>query len=269
MVAARALRYVAGELRHSGLISSDEAQYLLHAMNFPATALPLVVPIPRPEFISRPAFDDTIWNEKDCANKWIDDVAEDTRPLPVLSDEKVIAEISTFEIHKVMRSTHTLGRVRAPFLEVGERDDFDDWVAMLPRAMWVGDFRATDRDPASTIVRRLVTRHMPEIPPFQLVICPNWLRRLGWRSHPQNWLVYRDGSGSVVARVIWWRDGGPVDVEEDGIWGEGVFVTVTPSGLAQLEALCGKLSITTRSHREVKPADQGTDPVTRSASSRE
>jgi hypothetical protein len=116
-------------------------------------------------------------------------------------------------------------------------------------------------------VRRLTVRSMPDVPRFQLTICPNWMRELGWRLHADNWLVYFDRSGQVVARGVWWRDGGPVDVEDDATSGEGFNISVTASGLSQIEAIRGRLAVRTFAHREVTPVHFDGEPVARDASS--
>ncbi len=42
IVAARALRFVAGELRSAGLIPNEVKSYLLHQMGYPVPALSLI-----------------------------------------------------------------------------------------------------------------------------------------------------------------------------------------------------------------------------------
>lgn len=250
MGAARALRQVAGEMRRAGMIEAHEVPFLLHLMSFPAPTLPLIVPASRPLFVSRPSLDDASWPDRDTAEKWIQSVESDVFPL-ALPGEKVIAEIFTFEIYKARQALYTAKRISAPFLEVGDQEDFAGWVDLLPEAKWANGFRALTDELAPTIVRAFSSRNMPEVPRHQLIVCPLWMRRLGWRTHPDNWLVYLGRSSEVVARVVWWRDGGPVDVEDDLVWGEGVYVSVTTSGLAQIEAVAGPLPVMVHALRRV------------------
>jgi hypothetical protein len=263
--AARALRYIAGELRREGALRANEAPFLLHALSFPAPALPVIVPAPRPQFVPRPALDDESWRTNDIAEKWVQGVEDDVASL-ALSDEHIIAEIATFEIHKVTRGGYTSARIRAPFLAVGDRTGFEEWVEVLPKVLWADGFKVSTEERARTIVRRLSVKYMPDVPAYQLVICPNWMRQLGWSVHPKNRLIYVDQSGAVVARTVWWRDGGPVDVEDDAIWGEGVYITATSSGLAQIEKLRGRLTIVTLARREVVPQGGEGEPLGRTAS---
>lgn len=264
IVAARALRYVAGELRRAGILPANEAPVLLHALSFPAPALPLTAPVPRPHFLLRPTLDDESWRSDEIADKWLQEIERDVAPLRS-HDEHIIGEIATFEIHKVTQGHFTSRRIRAPFLAVGERADFNESVQMLPQAVWADGFKVSTKEPARSIVRRLSERYMPDVPEYQLVICPNWTHQLGWVVHPRNWLLYVDRSGEIVARTVWWRDAGPVDVEDDAIWGEGVYISVTSSGMAQIEKVRGKLRIATHATRAVvRSRDEGRQ-LTRSA----
>lgn len=268
MVAARALRYVAGELRRAGLIPSREAPFLLRQMNFPAPNLPLITPVPRPQFVQRPTLTKHRWSDKEAEEKWVHGVADDVKPL-YGSSEKVIAEISTFDIRKSRSVRYIQERVRAPSFDGDGQDDLPGWVHLLPEAFWANGFHPLTDGLAPTIVRRFSTSQMPEVPRYQLIICPNWLRRLGWRHDPNNWLRYLNNSGRIAARTVWWRDGGPVDVEDDAIWGEGVYVSVTLPGLAQIEAVAGPVAMQVYARRMVMPAGGGDEPKFRIASARD
>ncbi|MBF0214387.1 MAG: ATP-binding protein, partial [Magnetococcales bacterium] len=253
-VTARSLRHVAGELRRAGMITNDEISWLLHLMNYPAPTLPQIVPVPRPQFMPRPTAE-SAWSGSDAGEKWMHGVDGDT-VLLTTSNEKVIAEISTFEIYEFRRARFKMERIRAPFLQVGNHVGITGWLGLLPKALWVNGFHAVSNELAPTFVRSLSISFWPEIPGYKFIICPNWLHRLGWRMHPNNWQIYLDCFGQIVARMVWWRDGGPVDVEEDVIWGEGVYLSVTTTGLAQIEkTIHRKLSVLTHACRKFEPTD--------------
>ena len=78
---------------------------------------------------------------------------------------------------------------------------------------------------------------------YPIVLCPNWLRQLQWRTHVDAPAVYNDAIEAIVARVVWWRDAGPLDIDDDSIWGEGCCVALTKAGLAQFTATQGKVII--------------------------
>jgi hypothetical protein len=129
------------------------------------------------------------------------------------------------------------------FFDICQGEDLSSWIQELPGAVWAENIMALSTEPASTIVRRFSESQMPEMSIDMLVICPHWLRHLGWRRHPENWLIYLDRTGRLVANVVWWRDGGPIDVGEDVLWGEGILVTITPDGRAQIENATGPIDV--------------------------
>lgn len=250
VVAARAVRYVAGEMRRAGLIGVQDEPWLLHMMGYPAVRLPALSPSGRPCFLSRPLVDRTRWTEDE--QRWLEDVDNDVRPLVTGREDSVIAEITRF-IRGDARREFTLERIRAPFFDVGQGEDLSSWIHELPRAIWAESIVPLSSEPASTIVRQFSESYMPEVPSDMLVLCPLWLKRLFWRRHPENWLVYIDRIGRIVAKVIWWRDGGPVDLGKDVIWGEGVLLTVTPEGRAQIESAVGPLNVQVHARRTISP----------------
>ncbi|ARU31826.1 hypothetical protein CAP31_09150 [Sulfuriferula sp. AH1] len=72
-----------------------------------------------------------------------------------------------------------------------------------------------------------------------------------------------------MARVVWWRDGGRVDVEDDAIWGEDVYVSVTSSGLAQIKKAGGSVSVLVHARRKVEPESGDGEALSSSASGRD
>lgn len=87
---------------------------------------------------------------------------------------------------------------------------------------------------------------------YPIVLCPNWVRKLQWRAHADAPGVYIDASGGLVARIAWWRDAGPVDIDDDSLWGEGSYVVLTKAGLAQFAAIRGTVVINVFASREVQ-----------------
>ena len=69
---------------------------------------------------------------------------------------------------------------------------------------------------------------------------------------------YIDQVGECVAKLIWWRDGASLDVDQDQFWGEGVALVVTSKGRKALEDVAGPLDIWVHACRSVdgdKPAE--------------
>lgn len=265
VVASRALRYVAGELRRGGAIPDTMTLELLYMMGYPAPRPPLILPVSRPTFIRRPVLDDTNWRTPE--EDWLNGAAEDTHSLDT-GNNTIAVEVCEFHIRNSRRTFH-MRRVRAPGLDLDNDDRDFDGFDLLPRAIWLGQVRAMSRAPASTIARGLVVSWTPEVPRFRLAICPHWLQKLGWHTHASNELVFLDNDDILVARIVWWRDGGPVDLEDDAIWGQGFYLNLTPVGRQQIEALTGSLDVRVLARRSYKPDTRDKAEESRLADSRD
>ena len=264
-VAARALRYVAGELRRGDVIPDMVTPQLLFMMGHPAPKPPLIQPVSRPTFVRRPMLNDSNWQT--VGDDWLNGAADDTFLLKT-DNYTVAVEVCEFHIRSARRTFH-MRRIRAPGLELGEEGRDFDGFDVLPGAIWLDYECAVSRVPAATIARGLEVSRMPETPRYRLTICPHWIQRLGWRPHSSNELVFVNRDDALVARIVWWRDGGPVDMEDDVIWGQGTYLSLTPAGRAQIEALTGPLDVRVYVRRSYLPDSGETSEESRLAESRD
>ncbi len=95
---------------------------------------------------------------------------------------------------------------------------------------------------------------------YPLALCPNWLMRLRWGAHDEEPSVFLDASGAVVAKLHWWRDAGPVDIDAESLWGEGCYLVLTSVGIEQVTTARGKpdLDISVFASRQIKqPSSYG------------
>jgi len=115
----------------------------------------------------------------------------------------------------------------------------------LPLAVWLGQHVALDDELAPTLVRRIVCSVDMgfDVAAYPFALCPNWVMRLRWRMHNEEPSVFLNAGGEVVAKLYWWRDAGPVDIDAEAMWGEGCYLVLTPPGLEQLAATRGKLDL--------------------------
>lgn len=249
-IAIIALRHVAGELRRAGLLSRRDMPSILERLDTPLPPLPFIDMHIRPSGIRRPlAVRNGSWREAE--QLWADQVDSDLTPWAERIDEYVVAEVTRFKIHEARRSEYRLYRICAPQLGI-DSDSFWDWYSQLPAALWLGQMVAFDDELAPTLVRRIVSSFCRSVPAYPFTFCPNWLRRLRWRAHDDNPLVYVGPDSSVVARLTHWRDAGPADIDDNFLWGEGVYVSLTTAGLQQFKAAQGNLVIGGFARREVK-----------------
>jgi hypothetical protein len=133
---------------------------------------------------------------------------------------------------------------------------------MMPIAVWLGQHVALDDDLAPTLVRRVVCSVDIgfDAAAYPFALCPNWVKRLRWRAHDEEPNVFLDASGAVVAKLHWWRDAGPVDIDAESIWSEGCYLVLTPAGLEQVTVARGKvaLAINVFASRQIKqPSSDG------------
>lgn len=251
-----ALRHVAGELRQAGLLKPRDMPILLERLNAPTPPQPLSLPQVRPINVHRPLVArDAGWTEGE--RTWTESVGDDVATWSDQRGEHVIAEASRFRIYRPRQAELLLHRIRAPGASIDD-EKFDDCYQQLPAAVWIGRVVPLDNEPASTLIRRLVCSidFGLDSATYPVVLCPNWVSQLQWRIHADAPGVYIDASGAIVARVVWWRDAGPVDIDDDSIWGEGCYVALTKAGLTQFTDTQGKVVINVFASRGVqKPGE--------------
>ncbi len=259
-IAIVALRHVAGELRLAGKLNGRDRPMLLERLGCPLPPRPLKLPQVRPEWIHMPLFDRHAgWSGRE--KKWVDEVNGDVAPFPAHRDGQVVAEVSCFKLFKPRLLEQRLSRFRAPSAQT-EGEDFDQCYATLPIAVWLGQYVALDNELAPTLVRRIACSVDMgfDAAAYPFALCPNWVRKLGWRTHGEEPSISLDASGAVVAKLYWWRDAGPVDIDAESLWSEGCYLILTPAGLEQITTARGKqtLDIKVFASRQIKqPSNDG------------
>jgi len=266
-IAIAALRHVAGELRLAGKLNDRDRPTLLEHLGCPLPPRPLQLPRARPEWIRLPLIDRSAgWSEQQ--RKWVEEVDGDVSPFPAHQDGLVVAEVSRFKIFKPRLSEHRLNRFRAPLAQTNG-EDFDDCYARLPIAVWLGRYVPLDNQLAPMLVRRVVCSVEMgfDAAAYSFALCPNWVKRLRWRANDEEPSVFLDPSGAVVARYCWWRDGGPVDIDADSLWGEGCYLVLTPVGLEQFTTASGKLTldINVFTSRQIRQLSSNGQPLLKTA----
>jgi hypothetical protein len=265
-VALRGLRRVAGELRHGGRIDAGEAAALLHFFAPFPVEIDMVAPLPRPAWLVFPQLRKTGWREDDNHRAWLEGVEEDVAPFPhVAGGEVVLGEMTTLTIHRPSRSDLMMERFRVPFLERRDHVTPTTRAYELPRATVRGGLRAIGCDVSPYLMRRM-DRGL-EAPAHELIVCPILAERLRWRLDPNDRSRMLDAVGAVVARMYWWRDGGPSDYYRENQWAEGTVVVLTQEGREQLERMLGATlmvrAFAQRSVRLLTPSDG--QPMVRAA----
>ena len=253
IVAARALRKVAGELARAGALLAPPGILLYH-MGFAYNPFVCSQPAIRPAVIVRP--DDREPSYAALENGWLPSVVGDICPISTGSCV-VIAEVSEFNVRKTRRKYKSI-RVRVPtWAGAVEIPAWEIADLLSDRAIWFDQVVPLSSEPAPFLVRRLSLSYWPGMPHVAFCICPGWLRRLNWNVEYGTTITYLDDCGNAMAHIVWWREGGTVDADEDASWGEGTYLQLTAAGVLQLEALAGKLQVRVHAQRVARDRDDG------------
>lgn len=259
------MRHVAGELRLAGLIPPQLMPSILERLNSPLPSQPCVEPEFRPPEVERPLLPkDASWSEEERI--WVDEVVSDVKPWVTKLDEYILAEVTFSEIHQARQAGYRLWRIRAPKLE-NEIGDFEQSYRNLPAALWLGKTIPLDEELSPNLIRRFVSSFSQEAPKHPIALCPNWMRHLGWKLHQDDPYLYLGSDSMAVARIGFWRDAGPADIEDNFMWGEGSYFAVTGTGLSQIKALYGTIDILAFATREVKKSRKDGERIVRSSRS--
>ncbi|MDZ4105702.1 MAG: ATP-binding protein [Nitrosomonas sp.] len=266
-IAIVALRHVAGELRLAGKLRGRDMPTLLESLGCPLPPRPPQLPRVRPGWIRMPLIDPSVgWSERE--QKWVDEVEGDVAPFPVHHIGQIVAEVSRFKIFKPRVAEYHVHRFRIPLAQI-DGDDFDQCYERLPVAVWLGKYIALDNELAPMLVRRVVCSIDMgfDAPAYSFALCPNWVKRLRWRMHDEEPGVFLDASGAVVAKLYWWRDAGPVDIEAESLCGEGSYLVMAPTGLEQIAAINGELNteINVFTSRQIKQSSSQGQSLIRTA----
>jgi hypothetical protein len=264
-VALRGLRRVAGELRFAGKIEVGEVADLLYQFLTHPFERDMVVPAPRPVWLQFPQFQSTGWRDDENHQAWLEGVEKDLAPFTqIAGGEVVLGEMTKITMHWPNRYDLKMERIRAPFLSRRDNATPTAYAYGLPRATMRNGLRAIGDDASPFLVRRM--DRLTEAPTHDLIVCPIWAQRLRWRLDPNNRSIMLDASSTVVARMFWWRDGGPSDYYRENQWAEGSLVLLTVEGLEQLERLLGApVTLRTFAQRTVTPLPERSGRKSRGA----
>jgi hypothetical protein len=251
VVAARALRHIAGELARAGVLPVSPGILLRH-MSFAHSPFVCSQPAIRPAIVMRPADRESRYAAFE--ESWLPAVDGDVVPI-TMEGSVVIAEVSEFNVRKTRRLYRSI-RVQVPTW--AGADDFPAWeiADLLPdRAVWVGQVVPLSSEPAPFLVRTLSLSYWPGMPHIAFCICPEWLQHLNWNVEYGQTTTYEDDYGDAMGHIVWWREGSMIDVDEDASWSEGTYLQLTAAGLLQLEAIAGTLQV--RIHAQRTARDDG------------
>jgi hypothetical protein len=251
VVAARALRYVAGEFFRARRIPPETEVLVLSLLGHGDDLAWMQPPATRPAYVRRPMLQEARWSTYE--DDWLADVEGDIA-LEYPGAEFLLAETTTFEVRRHRRS-FSMTRVRAHHLPEDSAENWADSADLLPQAFWIDGPFPRYNEASTTMAVQLNSSMDVRVPSNRLIVCPIWADRLRWQLLINDQWLYMNERGAIMARSVWWRDGGPVDVYADVIWGEGSILLLSPQGRAEVEAIGTRLGVRTYARRQRDDSD--------------
>lgn len=255
----RAFRHVLGELTAARRIDRRAWNFTLHKLR----VLPVRPMLPqserRPPHIQLPVIPESLWGDRQ--REWHHAASGALSVGGEPEDYSVVAEWRRLTSHHI-RVTRIVESWRAGGRDHRQWADLETLLHNLPGLSIVGNALRISRDgdePAHHVMRLDPAAYDGQPSEF-LIFCLDTAETLGWSPDRTAQHIYRDAQGQCMAWTIWWRDGLPQQVEEDGLWAEGQRVVLSPTGLAQFEAMFGPVRLRMSAWRRIvaNPNDGGT-----------
>jgi hypothetical protein len=230
--AFQAMREVAGELAAADAIDQRAVPLLLHrAGSFPSI-VSTEPPAPRPAGVLRAHVAEGYITEQHA--EWQANVAQ-YAVAPTLDGHLVLAATAV-HARRRFRDERIIEQYFGPDTgRVGE--DLSDQLSDLPQVLVTGEVEPLYEGFAPGGVARPKPTISNMIDDQTIMLCPHVAAALGWRPDPKHALTYLDSSGTVVARTLYWRDGGELSREADAApVGYGYILIVREDCAREIEA---------------------------------
>ena len=241
MVAAAllAVRQTAGEIALAGKLDRSKASYFLHetgAFNF---TIDTVLPESRPPGVPRtsiPGFFASVRRDGEWAEQADDQDALRDR----VSEWVCLSSVSRFE------RRHFVDRLGADRLTVPAREgepceSLQEAWRGLPRVEVLGTLFPIYEGLAPGGVVRINEGIAEYCPCWGLTLCPRAAGLIGLETRRTEPFIYRDSSGEIALRTVWWREGGfRVDNTDDAIRGYGSVLLARPRFVERLKRVTGE-----------------------------
>jgi len=232
-----AVRQVAGELRMAGALDYREiAFFILDAGGFNPTT-DTAAPHPRPVGCVKPrlsTFFSGRHDEDKAASKGADDTAVDGFPHWIC-----LAAVTRYERTR-FNEVLAVDRLAVPAISMDEAESLDDAYTSLKSALVAGITYPIYRDAAKGAVVSFRDDAAGSFPEYGLGLCPVAAAHVGAKVDKQNPFIWLDDKGSLVARTIWWREGGfRADDTDDTLRGHGSMLLARASFVKELGQATG------------------------------
>lgn len=239
MAALLAVRQAAGEIALAGQLDLAKSLYFLHetgAFNFSTDT---VIPESREPGFHRSAIPG-FFTSSAPTGEWAKQANDQDTLRDHMRGWLCLASVSRFERR---RFADRLGadRLTVPSHESKPSEDLEQAWQKLPRVEVLGSLYPLYKGAAPGGVVRIDESIAGSVPRWGLTLCPRAAKSIGLESRRTEPFVYRDSSGEVALRTVWWREGGfRVDDVDDAIRGHGSALLVRPQFAERIKRITGE-----------------------------
>lgn len=233
-----AARQVAGELRMAGALNYREASFFIHDAGGFNPTTDTYPPQPRPPGCVKPhisTFFSGRHDEDKAASKGDDDTAVDRFP-----DWICLAAVTRYE-RTHFNEVLAVDRLAVPAISMDEAESLDDAYTSLNFALVAGIAHPIYRNTAKGAIVGFRGDAAGSFPEYGLGLCPVAAAHAGAKIDRRSPFIWLDKNGSVIARTIWWREGGfRADDTDDTLRGHGSMLLVRASFVKELDQVIGE-----------------------------
>jgi len=246
----RALRNVAGELWHSGLLKSEHLPFMLHELHCDPDQVQLPATKARQTGMLWPRFPKNSWG--DDREHWLNDVASDLQK-DTLGGELSIGEYRRWVV-KESRSTLHSEQWFGDRINLNKASSLERSIYQLGRVVRIGEIIPLDAEApeGSWPVSRFLPHPLDMEPLDLLVLSPLVARQMSWVCSEEDPTIYYDSKGDWMARTVLWREGFASPVDKDGKYAEGQRVVLSHTGATAYQQKFGQIEIHANGWRRVE-----------------
>jgi hypothetical protein len=246
----RALRNVAGELWHSGLLKSEHLPFVLHELHCDPDHIQLPAVAARKTGLIWPRFPKKSWG--DDREHWLNDVASDLQK-DTQGGELSIGEYRRWVV-KESRSTLYSEQWFGDRIKLNKASSLERSIYQLGRVVRIGEIIPLDAEApeGSWPVSRFLPHPLDMEPLDLLVLSPLLARQMSWVCSEEDPTIYYDSKGDWMARTVLWREGFASPVDKDGKYAEGQRVVLSDTGATAYQQKFGQVEIHANGWRRVE-----------------
>ena len=252
--AMRAVRMIGAELKSAEMLSAGDAIFFLREVGGFNLTTDTRAPSPRPKGFVKPTVPK--FSGMASVSQWARSCGDGDVELDLTPGWICAASIARFE-RRHFAEVLAVDRLTLPEVSTGEcRSSSEAW-SNLDSVFVVGSSRAAYREKPAGAVVAIWPDAAHSFPDYGLTLCPMIANSVGIRPDEADPFTFRDRSGTIAVRTLWWREGGfrSSDTEDD-LRGSGCALLIRGSAIDALAPFIGERVRTSawRSFQERKDA---------------